>query len=518
MLKYKKYFFVCFVICVFAYSVQIVNGCTNVWDGLWVGSYHVGYKWCIQIGRWFWPFISVGRLSIAAEPFTSLLTVALYVLSGCLILSLFDLRDAKAAYLALLSLGINTVVCISLSYRFMSPTFGCSVLLSVLSIWIMSRKTGWWAWALAAAALTLALGAYQASVGCAAVLFLAQVMALLLRQKPWKEILSFVLRTLAVFLAACILYKLLWDFSLSILHLEAAAYRGADRLTISHLLTGLPRRIADAYQEFFRYFTGRSFLHNIYQHLVLYRAAAAAFALFSLLPAVKCFRAGKGRAALVLLCLLALPLAANVCLLMAPDAGGMDIQMSFSLAMIGPVLLCVYCQPEAAGGMAKGNRPEKRGFLFYLTQYGPLALISLILAGSFLQVSVDQHTMLHGRETTLAFMNRVTASLEAKNLIPTENEIVFLGRPADNPLFKKDELWDLSNDRARYGDLPISNDNSVASYSGVLRDGGFDLPLVSDGSLWHEIENKPESRALPVYPAEGFCQVIDRYLVVKVSE
>ena len=61
--------------------------------------------------------------------------------------------------------------------------------------------------------------------------------------------------------------------------------------------------------------------------------------------------------------------------------------------------------------------------------------------------------MLHGRETTLAFMNRVTASLEAKNLIPTENEIVFLGRPADNPLFKKDELWDLSNDRARYGDL-----------------------------------------------------------------
>ncbi len=501
--KGKKVFFITFVLCVLSYAVLIANECTNVWDGLWSGSLDGGFKWCLTIGRWFWPFIGWSRLLISTEPFVSLLTIALYVLSGCLILSMFSLTDSKAAYFVPLSLGVNVTVCISLSYRYMSPTFGMAVLLNVLGIWLLKKWNHWWSWFLAAGSFLLGLGSYQAYVGCALVLFLACIIQMLLQQSSRKSIVFFSLRVASAILLACAVYKILWDVSLSFVHLEPAAYRGANHVTIGNILTHLPQRIKDAYINFFNYFVGNTFPHNAFQKIFLYPAAAMAFLLLSLLPVVRHFRIGKGAAIISLACILCLPLAANFSLLLAPEAGAIDVIMALPMVMIVPVLLCVCFQTEHKN---------------IVLRLAPLLLVSFILYGGFLQSSIEQHTMLHGRQNTISFMDRVVGNLEARDMIHSDNEIIFLGRPSDNPLFKKDELWELSNPRVRYGDLPTANDTCVMSYRGVARDGGYNLPLAEDYTVWHEIAAKPEAQAMPVYPEEGYCQVVDGYLVVKLSD
>ena len=499
----KKVFFVSFTLCALAYLVLIANECTNVWDGLWSGSVDTGASWPLKIGRWFWPFITWSRLTVSPEPFTSLLTIALYVLSGCLILSVFSLQDTKAAYWVTLPLGINAVVCMSLSYRYMSPTFGMSVLLNVLGIWLLKTKKNWWTWALATGCFILALGTYQAYIGCAAVLFMACIMQMLIKQEEKKSIVSFALRTAASLLLACVMYKVLWDLALWVTHIEPAGYRGADRVSIGNILTHLPLRVKDAYVDFYSYVMGKTFRHHAFQDTPLYPAAALAFALVSLAPVARLFRSSKSAAILTLVCFLCLPLAANVSLLMAPDAGGADILMSYPTVMLGPVLLCLFFQVEL-------RRPVLR--------WVPILLIAFVLYGGFLQSSIDQHTMLHGRETTISFMDRVVADLESRDMAHSENKIIFLGRPAGNPLFRKDELWELANGRARYGNFPTEDDTGVMSYKGVARDGGYKLPLEEDHTVWHTMENKEEVREMPAYPTEGYCRLIDGHVVVKLSK
>lgn len=501
--KLGKVFLISFVLCALAYSVLITNECTNVWDGLWAGSIDNGARWVLSIGRWFWPFISWSRLRISTEPFTSLMTIALIVFSGCLILSMFSLTESRAAYFVPLVLGVNVTVCICLSYRFMSPTFGTAILLNVLGIWLLKKKKQWWSWVLATGFFTLGLGCYQAYIGCALVLFLACVIQMLLNREEKRTILIFALRTAAAILLACIVYKILWDVSLAITHIEPAKYRGASNASIGNILTRLPQRIIDAYTDFFAYFAGNSFTHHVFQKIFLYPAAVAAYALLSLIPVVRHFRVSKGGAVIMLVCFLCFPVAANVSLLLAPEAGKTDVLMALPMVMMAPVLLCVCLR----------NKGRNR-----LLRWAPLLLISFFLYGGFLQCSIEQHTMLHGRESTISFMDRVVANLEANDMIHSENEIIFLGRPSGNPLFNKDDLWELSNERSRYGNLPYNNDTCVMSYLAVARDGGYNLPLAEDFTVWHEIAARPESRAMPVYPAEGYCQIIDGYFVVKLSK
>ena len=500
--KRKKVFFVTFVLCVLSYAVLIVNECTNVWDGLWSGPMDGGFKWCLTIGRWFWPFIGWSRLLISTEPFISLLTIALYVLSGCLILSMFSLMESNAAYFVPLSVSVNATVCISLSYRYMSPTFGMAVLLNVLGMWLLKKKNNWWSWLLAIGFFLLGLGSYQAYIGCTLVLFLACIIQMLLKQTGRKSIVSFSLRTVSAILLACIVYKILWDVSLSLLHLEPAAYRGANHVTFGNILLHLPQRIKDAYISFFNFFSGNTFPHNAFQKIFLYPASVAAFLFLSLLPTVRLFRVSKGAAILSLVCIFCFPIASNFSLLLAPEAGTIDVIMALPMVMTVPVLVCICFQTE-----------NKNKFL----RLAPLLLVAFILYGGFLQSSIEQHTMLQGRQNTISFMDRVVGNLEARGMIHSENEMIFLGRPSDNPLFKKDEIWELSNSRARYGALPTANDTCVMSYRGVARDGGYNLPLAEDYSIWQEIAAKPEIQAMSVYPEEGYFQIVDGYLVVKLS-
>ena len=169
--SYALFFLAILLVSILAHLLLIANGLTNTYDGLWEGGYYRNYAWVLGIGRWFWPFIGYGRLHISPEPFTSFTTLILFSLGACLAVDLFKEIGTLKGCAAALFLTVNTAVCSSLSYRYMSPTFGIAFFLSVAAAWCLDkwRRYGWIP---AAACVTLALGAYQSDLGCTCLLVL----------------------------------------------------------------------------------------------------------------------------------------------------------------------------------------------------------------------------------------------------------------------------------------------------------------------------------------------------------
>ena len=139
----------------------------------------------------------------------------------------------------------------------------------------------------------------------------------------------------------------------------------------------------------------------------------------------------------------------------------------------------------------------------------------VLLGGSFLMISIDQHVMLKSRETAVNMLNRVAVDL-GEDVSP-EGGVIFIGRPADNPIFLKDQLWDRSNSYAHYGEFWLGGNLSTQSYFGYLRDAGLSFTFNWNEAAWTEIGNREEVRTMPVYPDDGYIRHVGKTMVVRFS-
>ena len=142
-------------------------------------------------------------------------------------------------------------------------------------------------------------------------------------------------------------------------------------------------------------------------------------------------------------------------------------------------------------------------------------MMLFLLFGSFLMVSVDQHVMLKSRNNATALMNRVAADL-GEDTNP-EGGFVFVGNLADNPNFLRDQLWERSNQYARYGDIITGGNHAVFSYFGLLRDSGVSLTYNWDVHYWNKTIQREEVQEMPIYPDDGYIRQIGRTIVVRFS-
>ncbi len=500
-----NFFFICTAVTICAFIVLIANELTNTYDGLWQGSYYVLYEWVISIGRWFWPLVGKARLDMSPEPFTTILSILLTVCGGCLVAEWFGIKNTWKKYAVVLLSSINTSVCVWLSYRYMSPTFTFSYLLSVLGVYIIRKEQSVWRVVVAVLCLVLSLGCYQANIGCACLLLLFNIVYILQRSKSGKRAIRFGAYSAGTVLVSCILYKIIWDIVLKVLGMEAASYRGANSLSFLVILKNMPKTIVNAYRVFFGYFFNNSIKHDAYQQFFIYKAILiVSLALFIIAGGIRAASRKPIFTATYAACCLLIPLAANVSLLLAADEGDVLIQQTMPMAVMLPFLAA-----------AVEIRIDEERFDNILTTAGSV-LLSCLLLGSFMMVSVDQHTMLVGRENSVAFMHRAFVDI-AKEELPSDGYI-FLGKPSDNPLFLKDELWYRANEYARYGEFVTDGDCNYQSYAGLMRDAGINISVNWAADYWHELEGQDEFRNLPAYPITGYITQVDNVTVVKVSQ
>ena len=496
----------CTVICITAFLLLIANGLTNTYDGLWQGAYYVGYDWVIRIGRWFWPLIGALRTNKSPEPFTSIVSLVFFIVGGCIVTYWFETKSLVKRYIVVLYTVINTSVCSMLSYRYMSPTFAVSYLFSVLAIFIL-RKPNWKSCIAAIALLMASLGSYQANLGCACVLVLLWTAKLILDGHEYKEILKFISFVAATVLISCIGYKIIWDLVLKIFSTVASTYRGAESLSVWNMIVSLPESIPNAYRAYFDYFFKNDIKHNVFQQYIIYKGVIV---LLWVVAIGKCTMnpvpIGQNfRKVLVCFLLALVPLAANVYMLMAIDAGGVMVQMTLPISVSVPFMLCITDEKVY----------EKVDWKCIKSNLVVLIAI-FILIGNWMMVSVDQQIMLNGRTASINMMNRIVSDIDAD--IEPAGGYVFMGRISDNPGFMKEDIWKKANTYAQYGNIMIGGDCGTQSYRGLLRECGVNLDINMNHEKWEELEEMDEVKNMPVYPHDGCMKMINDSLVIKVSE
>ncbi len=499
----------CTAICSTAFLLLIANGLTNTYDGLWQGAYYVGYDWVIRIGRWFWPVIGVLRTNKSPEPFTSIISLIIFVAGGCIVTYWFETKSLVKRYVVVLFTVINTSVCSMLSYRYMSPTFAVSYLFSVLAVFVL-RKPNWKSCIAAIALLMASLGSYQTNLGCACVLVLLWTAKLILDGHEYKEIIRFISFVAATVLIACLGYKVIWDLVLKIFSTVASTYRGAESLSVWNMVVSLPESIKNAYKAYFDYYCKEDIKHNVFQSYIIYKGLlallwAVTIGKWLMHPIPLAHTGEKLRKVLACLLLALIPLAANVYMLMAIDAGGVMVQMTLPVAVSVPFMLCI---TEEKTSVKADWECIKSNLAVLITL--------LILIGNWMMVSVDQQIMLNGRTTSINMMNRIVSDIDA-DLEPADG-YVFMGRLSDNPWFIKEDIWKKANTYAQYGNVMIGGDCGTQSYRGLLRECGANLDINMDHEKWDELEKMDEVKNMPVYPHDGCMKMINDILVIKVSD
>lgn len=498
------------------YSVMITNELTNTYDGMWKGVYGYAGAWELSIGRWFWLTLDRVRLGVTTEPGISLLSLLIFSVGNIIVADLLQIQGKLSKIIFHTFMLANTAVCIFLSYRYMTLTFAFSYLLSVLgALAIISmyqyncNKIVYSI--LAVVFITLSLGLYQANIGCTFVMLLVVLIKNLWinQNNSIKHYIKIMIHAILLIGCACIAYAGIWNLCLSLMHVEKGNYHGAGSVSVFSILSKLPKTIHLTYTSFCAYFLPGQW-QNIYQAHYIF--SAAVFILFIIIIIYSIFNRTKwSYKILSLISIILLPLLANTCLLLAPESGSMQLQMTMPMAMIIPGIFGLISSIDKKDHNLKLATPVSIIYFMF---------VIFIAFGNIMMVSTDQHVMLQSKNNSITLMNRIITNTSEELNAANENNmpVIFAGTPANSPLYQKDLFWDKSNHFAHYGEFWIGGNCITQSYYGFLRDCGININLLTDDQKYHQITDSQEVQKMPMYPRNGYAKEIDGCLVIKISQ
>jgi hypothetical protein len=494
----------------------MVNELTNTHDGLLSGNYYRAGNWEVSIGRWFWPYLDELRNGISTEPVTTIITLSLISVGNIFMLNIFGIMKSKISYVVCFLFISNTVVTSWLSYRYMSPTFGMSYLISILVAWLLTKglkigniKVNLMNMIFASLLTAIFLGCYQANIACTCLLIVLYWIVLIIDDKSYKELLRQTAASLVSLFAGFILYKIIWNLYLKIYGIGTASYQGADKLSIGKMILSIPNSTIKCYKTYYSYFYSNNILHNLFQDNGVYGiyCTVTVIVLASLLIILMRKTNKVSTLLLVLIVYALIPLVSNASLYLAVDAD-VSIQMTAGMALVFPCLFAAivraYSNLERVGSEVKILRC--------------ISIISslIILYGNIYMVSIDVQAMYDGKQATEELFRNVINELQINNEYSSEKTYVFVGTPADNPSFGKTVFWTRANSYARYGQIRPNWSWMTCASLAVLENLGENLDLSFNYS--QEFYNNDEVADMPLFPEEGSIKEFDDCVVIKLSD
>lgn len=489
------------------YLTFISNQLTNHYDGLWSDPWYESGKWELSIGRWFWLFLDRFRVGYAADPFNSYLALFFFSMGNMLLADIFSLIGKIKAYLVSVMILSSTTISVFLSYRYMSPTFGLSYLLSIGAVWVLyKQKNTIISVIVSSGMICLSLGLYQANLGCTCLMIISVVLFLCSGKYDTKDIFKFIIKCVVSMIIACLVYKILWDIAMKIYHVEQNPYNGASRVSIPLIFQKMPARIMAAYSQFYKYFFENSIKHNIFQQYKVF--IVFLFVAFIVLLWKGCeFLKHREwiRFVIYLSGIIVIPVACNVSMILAPESGFL-IQQTAAMAILFPVILCLVSRLFSGMEIKCG-----------IVKYSAIGISLFILYGNIYMTATDLEAMYEGTVSSDAIIDHVVQTLINDDLYSEEREYIFIGQISDNPMFRTTILWDRANSYARYGEFWTGGSVMRMAYNGLLRRGGVNLPLAQE-DVFESYRKLEQIAGMPCYPLEGSIRDIDGYIVVKISD
>lgn len=462
--------------------------------------------------------------------FDSAITIALFALGIVALIDKLGIRNACLRYASSILFIVSPFVSCCITYYYCSNSYALSFLCAVLAACLIGRvgAVGKPAALIGAVALlAFSLGCYQASLGvfCVAVLLVMirslmggsseSLTPLVCDASDAKQLVVFFGVAVVVCAAGAVLYYALTELSLFVLGIGLSSYGGASSVGAGSILGSLTSSVPSAYVAF----SDGLFSHGIFGNHFgwVYVAAAgmiAAAVAFVCLVAINGVKR-LGSSAMALLCVVLIPFAANVILVIVPSYGYPTPLMlggfMASFLLLSLLVQLLLDSPERRN--ARLRMPAKA------MSVGCCCLIAVGAWSYALQSNADAEVMQACQNQTASLSTRIAGALDANPDVQAGAKVLIAGKPEAGNYPNTSDSYAHASSYAKWGMVWDNHyQNNMRSWDVIMKQfAGQSFNYCSFDECAMVIRSS-EFANMSLYPANDSVATIDGVVVVKISD
>ena len=522
-----KLLVVCFAVGMICHAQMYLNGLSNpdavvsLGNPKGYGSF-IPHAWDISLGRWGLLFAACAKFGLCSPILTSAITIALFTLGVVALIDKLGIRNACLQYASSILFVASPFVSCCITYYYCSNSYALSFLCAVLAACLIGRVGAVGklvALVGAVALLAFSLGCYQASLG----VFCVAVLLVMVRSLMGGSADPFSAKQLAVFFgvavvvcaAGAVLYYALTELSLFVLGIGLSAYGGASSVGAGSILGSLTSSVPSAYVAFSDGLFSHGIFGNhfgwVYVAVVGMIIAADAFVRLAAFNSVK--RVGEW--AMVLLCAVLIPFAANVILVIVPSYGYPALLMlgGFMASFLLLPLLVQLLLDSPDRGNARPRVPAKAM---------SVSCCCLIAVGAWsyaLQSNADAEVMQACQNQTASLATRIAGVLDANPDVQAGAKVLIAGKPEAGNFPNTSDSYVHASSYAKWGMVWDNHyQNNMRSWDVIMKQFAGQSFNYCSFDECSKVIRSGEFANMSLYPANDSVATIDGVVVVKISD
>lgn len=521
-----KLLVVCFAVGMICHAQMYLNGLSNP-DAVVSLSNPNGYgsfiphAWDISLGRWGLLFAACAKFGLCSPILTSAITIALFTLGVVALIDRLGIKRACLQYASSILFIASPFVSCCITYYYCSNSYALSFLCAVLAACLIGHVGAVGkpvALVGAVALLAFSLGCYQASLGvfCVAVL-LVMVRSLMDSSASFsaKQLAVFFGVAIVVCVAGAVLYYALTELSLFVLGIGLSAYGGASSVGTGSILGSLTSSVPSAYVAF----SDGLFSHGIFGNHFAWVYVAAACMVVAAVAFVRLVAINGvkrlGASAMALLCVVLIPFAANVILVIVPSYGyPTPLMLGGSMAsfLLLPLLVQLLLDSPDRGN-ARLRVPAKA------MSVGCCCLIAVGAWSYVLQSNADAEVMQACQNQTASLATRIASVLDANPDVQAGAKVLIAGKPEAGSFPNTSDSCVHASSYAKWGMVWDNHyQNNMRSWDVIMKQfAGQSFNYCSFDECAKVIRSS-EFANMSLYPANDSVATIDGVVVVKISD
>ena len=475
--------------------VQSHDGCEIIQADHWSYIY-------IQAGRFLLPIYYILRGDYQVPWLIGLLSLVFLALSAYLVASLLNIRKPVllAALCGIFTVNI-TIIANNATYLYAADPYCLALLFSCLGAWLWQRCPKW-GFVPAAGCFVLSLGLYQAYIDVAIGLALLLIIWKLAQGRSLASLWKWALKCAVSLLAGIGLWYLMTVLVQHLMHVPMSTDYNRPTLVLEAGLLARLRLIPLAYWEVVRYFVGYdSYVTTLVRTCNILLGLAGGFLWIRMLRRQRVH--GLELAAL-LVCVALMPLGLNLMCLLTDWVHEL---MIFSYLLLYVALLIPLEQMDPPKSPSERIPALCRGAILCLLALLVVRNVRFANGAYFYKQMVTESSLLHAH-TILTEMEKQDGYEAGFTPVAT------IGLPGDS-----DFKWS-SDAFLEYQDL-VGLWRDTTSFPSTLNMHDFCLTRLgqdinfADDLTTEQISALPTVQQMPVYPQDGYCQMIDGVMVIK---
>lgn len=438
-----------------------------------------------------------------------LIGIFLISLSASMTVYLLNIKQLFNCFLVGTLMIVSPAITGTFFFMFTVPYYAFSILLTVLSVWLVVQHP--WGFIAAPVVLALSIGIYQAYLPFAAGLFLIILYQKLLNANEYKQILKLAARYLFVLVLGVILYVLLNKGAITLMGQRVTSYQGLEDMgKISP--AEFPGLIITAFKNYFLFMFKDIKGMNPYPIVRLMMISLHLIICINIISSIRIInKRNKGKQAVwltagIIISMVLFPVAVNSIYIMANKSN------VYSL-MLYPTVLILLFVVMIMDLMQSGNiNVQQFGFSIQvrmgLCWFGSCILIA-ISASQVYYANVQYLAIQMQYEQAYSYFVTMITQIKMTENYANDLPLVIIGDNINDPSFYKNSYFKYTlSGRTQTLVNIFSRNEFLKTYL------GFNQKIEEEVTSWRDL---PEVQSMPCYPNADAIRIVNGAIVLKLS-